>query len=145
MIIRKNNKEDINTLVNLWYQTSVKAHNFVNRDYWKAAEDDMRQKYIPMSETYVIEEDNQVHGFVSMLDNYLAAIFVDHRFQSRGYGKELLNYIKEKRDIIKLKVFKKNTRACDFYLKNDFVIKEELRDDELNEIEYLMVWEKDNS
>ncbi|SFM00468.1 GNAT family N-acetyltransferase [Halanaerobium salsuginis] len=67
----------------------------------------MREKYIPMSDTYIIEDNNHLYGFVSMLDNYLAAIFIDEKFQKKGLGKSLLEYVKKDRAYIELKVFKK--------------------------------------
>ncbi|MCM3763879.1 hypothetical protein [Neobacillus niacini] len=53
----------------------------------------------------------------------------------------MLNFIKSKRETIQLlKVYKKNNKAVDFYLKNGFVIKEELLDDLTGEEEFLMEW-----
>ncbi len=79
-----------------------------------------------------------------MVDNYLAALFIDAKYQGEGHGKELLNYIKKRREKIQLKVYKKNNKAVIFYLRNGFVIKEELLDEETSEKEFLMEWE-DNS
>ncbi|WP_237446597.1 GNAT family N-acetyltransferase [Shimazuella alba] len=81
------------------------------------------KKVIPMSETYVISNEKDVVDFVSMVDNYLAALFIDVKHQGGGYGKRLLNFIKSQREYIQLKVYKKNNKAVDFYLKNGFVIK----------------------
>lgn len=142
MRIRKNNKEDIYKLVNLWYEVSLEAHNFIDKEYWKTAKVDMKEKYIPNSETYILENNNELYGFISMIENYLAAIFVDDKFQSQGFGKKLLDYVKKDRDYIELKVFKKNNRAYNFYSKNGFKIKEKLIDKNLKEEEYLMIWNK---
>jgi putative acetyltransferase len=140
--IRENNKDDICKLVNLWYGVSLEAHNFIDKEYWKKAKTDMKEKYIPSSETYILENNNELYGFISMIENYLAAIFVDYKFQSQGFGKKLLDYVKKDRDYIELKVFKKNNRAYNFYAKNGFKIKEKLIDKNLKEEEYLMIWNK---
>ena len=68
--------EDIDHLVQLWYTVSIKAHHFISPDYWHGAKEKMRSEYLPGSETYVARIDNQIVGFVSMLDAYLAAIFI---------------------------------------------------------------------
>ncbi len=141
-MIRKMSREDIGKLVELWYEASLDAHDFIDKEYWEKAQEDMAKKYIPQSDTFVIEEDNEVQAFISMIDNYLAAIFVDKKFQRQGYGKKLLDYVKEQKDRIELKVFKKNSRACQFYLRNGFTIKQELDSESLDEKEYLMVWER---
>ncbi len=96
----------------------------------------MEGKYLPMSETYVIS------NFVSLVDDYLAALFIDVKHQGQGYGKRLLNFIKERRENIQLKVYKKNRNAVNFYVMNGFVIKKELLDEQTVEEEFLMGWER---
>lgn len=140
MSIRSNKKTEINKLVEIWYEGSLIAHDFIDKDYWKSQRMEMEEKYIPMSETYVVSNEKGVVGFISMIDNYLAALFIDVKHQGEGYGKRLLNFIKSQRENIQLKVYKKNNKAIDFYLKNGFVIKEELLDKLTAEEEFLMEW-----
>ncbi|MGE6541507.1 N-acetyltransferase [Bacillus luti] len=142
MNIRLNKKTEVNKLLEIWYEGSVIAHDFIDKDYWKSQRTEMKEKYLPMSETYVISNEEDIVGFVSMVDNYLAALFIDVKHQGEGYGKELLNFIKRQRDNIKLKVYKKNNNAVKFYLGNGFVVKEESLDEQTAEEEFLMVWEK---
>ncbi|BDH61844.1 N-acetyltransferase [Lysinibacillus sp. PLM2] len=145
MNIRLNNKTELNKIVEIWYESSLIAHDFINKDYWKSKKTEMKEKYLPMSETYVISNDKDVVGFVSMVDNYLAALFIDVKHQGEGYGKSLLNFVKKQREHIQLKVYKKNNNAVNFYLGNGFVIKEESIDDQTAEVELLMEWENDLS
>ncbi|WP_413380878.1 GNAT family N-acetyltransferase [Alkalihalobacillus sp. 1P02AB] len=141
MNIRLIEKTEINKIVEIWYEGSVISHDFIDKDYWETQQIEMKEKYIPMSETYVVSNEKEVVGFVSMLDNYLAALFIDVKHQGDGYGKGLLNFIKEKREMIQLKVYKKNNNAVDFYLKNGFIITEESVDEQTSENEYSMEWE----
>lgn len=101
-----------------------------------------KKNYLPMAETFVIRNEIEVVGFVSMVDDYLAALFIDVKYQGEGYGIRLLNFIKERRENIQLKVYKKNRNAVNFYVKNGFVIKEELLDGQTDEEEFLMGWER---
>ena len=142
MNIRLNKKTEVNKLLKIWYEGSVIAHDFIDKDYWKSQQTEMKEKYLPMSETYVISNEEDIVGFVSMVDNYLAALFIDVKHQGEGYGKELLNFIKRQGDNIELKVYKKNNNAVKFYLENGFVVKEESLDEQTAEEEFLMVWEK---
>lgn len=142
MNIRLNKKTEVNKLLKIWYEGSVIAHDFIDKGYWKSQQTEMKEKYLPMSETYVISNEEDIVGFVSMVDNYLAALFIDVKHQGEGYGKELLNFIKRQGDNIELKVYKKNNNAVKFYLGNGFVIKEESLDEQTAEEEFLMVWEK---
>ena len=77
-----------------------------------------------------------------MVDNFLAALFVKTNIQGKGVGKKLLNYIKERRETIQLKVYKKNSNSVNFYQKQDFIILSESNEDNTNEIEIIMEWKK---
>jgi len=142
MNIRKNKKTEVNKLVDIWYEGSLLAHDFIDKDYWKSKRKEMEEKYIPMSETYVVSNGEEVVGFLSMVDNYLAALFIDVKHQGKGYGKALLSFIKRQREDIQLKVYKKNDHAVHFYLENGFEIKETLLDEQALEEEFLMEWKK---
>jgi putative acetyltransferase len=138
--IRKSNENDLDVLVALWYEVSIKAHDFIDSQYWDFQKSDMKEKYLPMAVTYVIEDSKKIVGFISMVENYLAAIFIDNENQGKGYGKKLLDHIKKEKQCIQLKVYKKNEASCRFYLKNNFIIAEETMDEATGEKEYLMLW-----
>ncbi|SER01714.1 N-acetyltransferase [Piscibacillus halophilus] len=142
MDIRLNKENEIDSLVNIWYEGSLLAHDFIDKNFWKSHCTKMKEEYLPNSETYVVTDKGEIVGFISMVESYLAALFIDHNHQSKGYGKELLNFIKEQRDAIQLKVYKKNDKAINFYLKNGFVEVEELQDEKTGEREILMEWER---
>lgn len=142
MLIRRYKENEIDHIVELWYKVSIIAHNFISEKYWEAGKKQMHGVYIPMSDTYVIEDNENIAGFISMVDNYLAAIFIGTQYQNKGYGKKLLDYIKEQKDYLELKVYKKNSKTVDFYLKNGFEIKEESMDEDTKEAEYFMKWVK---
>ncbi|MCM3762090.1 GNAT family N-acetyltransferase [Alkalihalobacillus oceani] len=143
MNIRLNKKTEVNKIVEIWYEGSLIAHDFIDKNYWTSQQTEMEEKYIPMSETYVVSNAKDIVGFVSMVNNYLAALFIDVKHQGGGYGKGLLDFVKRQRETIQLKVYKKNMKAVEFYLKNDFVIKGETIDEQTSEEEYLMEWKKD--
>ncbi|WP_291583899.1 GNAT family N-acetyltransferase [Clostridium sp. UBA6640] len=140
MNIRKYNENEINYIVELWCEVSKKSHDFINPKYWEEKKEDMAIEYIPMSETYVIEDNGKILGFVSMVDNYLAALFIDSNYHNKGYGNKLLNFVKERRDEIQLNVYEKNKKAYGFYLRNGFILKDELIDNDTGEKDYLMIW-----
>jgi putative acetyltransferase len=144
MEIRKMESHDIKKVVELWYETSLQAHDFISPDYWKENKEAMAGKYLPESETYLAMEEGNIVGFVSMIDNYLAAIFIKTDKQGSGTGKKLLNYIKERRATIQLKVYKKNSGSVQFYEKQGFKIRSENKEEITNEIEFVMEWNKYN-
>lgn len=104
----------------------------------------MVKDILPQAEIYVYEDDrtNQINGFIGLTDNYIAGIFVREAIQSRGIGKQLLNYAKEMKSTMSLSVYQKNTRAIFFYQREQFVIQSENIDDSTNEKEFIMIWSK---
>jgi putative acetyltransferase len=80
----------------------------------------MVKDILPQAEIYVYEDDrtNQINGFIGLTDNYIAGIFVREAIQSRGIGKQLLNYAKEMKSTMSLSVYQKNTRAIFFIREN---------------------------
>lgn len=142
MRIRKFREEDVERLVEIWFKGSIKAHYFISPEYWSSKKLDMKDTYLPQSDTYVIEGDEMILGFGSMVDHYLAALFVDTDHQKKGYGKRLVEFVKHNHQHIELKVYQQNHQAVNFYLLNEWVIKEETLDAETSEKEYVMVWKK---
>ena len=142
MKIRKLENSDIPEVVELWYETSIEAHDFISPDYWKANMEAMATVYLPGSETYLAVEKERIIGFIAMMDNYLAAIFVQVNMLGYGIGTKLLNHMKEKKETIKLTVYKKNPKSIHFYKKHGFKILSENLDENTDEIELLMEWNK---
>ena len=142
IIIRKIEKEEIPEVVELWYETSIKAHDFISNKYWKTNKVEMQKKYIPNSETYVAEKDKIIVGFISLMDDYLAAIFVKPEEQGKYIGTTLLNYIKDSKKKLKLKVYSKNIKSIEFYKAKGFSVQSESIDENTDEKELLMEWVK---
>ena len=103
----------------------------------------MMSNYLPDSETYLAISDGMIIGFVAMVGNYLAALFIACKMQGNGTGKKLLNFIKENRSSIQLKAYKNNARAVEFYRNQGFNVIAEDKDDETGETEFLMEWKKE--
>ena len=140
--IRELDKEDIESVVNIWYEASDIAHNFIPERYWKDNKDLMVSKYIPMSETYLACEGNNILGFIAVIDDYLAALFVKPELQGKGIGSLLLNHIKTLREKLQLKVYVKNKNSVEFYKAKGFSVLSESTDENTGEKEFVMEWNK---
>ena len=142
-MIRKFKEDDLNTVMQIWFDTNIKAHHFISRQYW-IDNYEMVKDILPKKEIYVYEDDNinQINGFIGLMDNYIAGIFVNKNNQSRGIGKQLLDYVKEIKETLNLSVYQKNIRAISFYQREQFVIQFEHIDNDNNEKEFIMIWSK---
>ena len=104
----------------------------------------MRNVYLPGSDTYVFEDEKtkSVQGFISMVGNYLAAIFVIPEAQGTGIGKALIEYVKKIYPEITLRVYAKNEPSVAFYEKQGFRFVEKHVEGETGEQELVMKWNR---
>ncbi|WP_177764466.1 N-acetyltransferase [Flavobacterium sp. I3-2] len=142
MKIRKMEIRDVSMLADLWLKTSLTAHSFIPEKYWIENKILMVEKYLPNSEVYVAEEMNNILGFVALIENQIASIFVDERQQGKGIGSLLLDYVKDLRSEMTLNVYQKNQKSVNFYKTKGFNILEETIDEPTGEKEFKMQWNK---
>lgn len=140
-MIRKLQKNDINTVAKIWLDTNIKAHNFIDKSYWESNFNYVKKAFLK-SEIYIYLDNDIIQGFIGLTDNYIEGIFVKDDMQSKGIGKLLLDYVKNIKDNLTLYVYQKNIRAIKFYQREGFKIQSQNIDIETNESEYLMSWRK---
>lgn len=138
-MIRKLNTSDIDKVMDIWIKSTIKAHNFINKEYWQNSYDTVKNVYIPISDTFVYEDDEGIKGFISIINNdFIGALFVDTYYQGNGIGKKLINYAMNKYDDLKLAVYKENKTSVKFYLNRGFKIVSEQINDDSGHSEYIM-------
>ena len=140
-MIRKFEINDIDEVMQIWQNENIKAHQFIPKEYWENNYNFVKE-VLPNAEIYVYVIKEKIVGFVGVNNNYVEGIFVDTNYQGDGIGTSLLNKVKENRDNLILSVYKKNVNAINFYKKNGFMIVCEKIDENTNEIEYTMNWNK---
>ena len=139
-MIRELQKADINKVANIWLDTNITAHYFIPAQYWQN-NFELVKELLLQATVYVYEHNQVIQGFIGLNDEYVEGIFVSDEMQSRGIGKILLDYIKDKKDRLQLKVYQKNVRAMSFYQREGFTIQSEEMDEFTREKEYVMNWE----
>ena len=139
-MIKQYNKTQLDQIMAIWLQANIKAHDFIPSSYWQ---DNFLQvkNLLPEAELLVFEEDDVVKGFIGLVGDYVAGIFVRQCFQRQGIGKSLLEEVKQRYSLLELNVYEKNTFAVAFYNKQGFVTVKKKIDPATSEKEYLMRWE----
>ena len=140
-MIRALQKADINRVADIWLDTNLKAHSFISAQYWESNYE-LVKEMLSQAEVYVYEDGQKIQGFIGLSDEYIEGIFVPEKMQSQGIGKLLLNYIKDKKDALRLNVYQKNTRAIHFYQREGFEIQCEGLDEATGEKDYVMIWQQ---
>lgn len=140
-MIRKLQETDIDRVAELWLDTNIKAHSFIDSKYWKDNFETVKEMFL-QAEVYVYEKEAKILGFIGLDEDYIAGIFVCDEAQSCGIGKMLLDYVKNSKSTLSLNVYQNNIRAMNFYLREKFEVQSEGIDKDTGEKDYLMKWEK---
>lgn len=138
-MIRQFKETDIEKIMDIWLNVNIEVHNFIDADYWKS-NFEMVKRSMYNAEIYVYEDNNIILGFIGLIDNHIAGVFVGSNFRSQGTGKALIDYVKNIKNKITLNVYDKNSRAIDFYKREGFKVSAKNIDDDTGEREYEMLW-----
>ncbi len=142
-IERFSDQSEIEKVTEIWLEASRRAHHFIDFSFWENNVAAMRGIYIPRSETWIYRgATHQIEGFMSLVGNDLASIFVHPAFQNNGIGSRLITKAKVLRDELLLSVYAKNADAIGFYKKQNFIAEERRIDQNTGEEEVVMRWRK---
>lgn len=138
-MIRQLQNKDIDKIMEIWLESTIDAHKFISKEYWNENYNIVKDMYIPMSKTFVYEDNDDIRGFISVINNdFIGALFVEKNYQGQGIGKSLIDYAKNLYDNLSLAVYKENEKALEFYKKMGFKIISENINEDTNCVEYIM-------
>lgn len=137
-MIRKYREADIDQILDIWLSASIQAHAFVGSAFWKSKVGEMRDVYIPASETFVFEADGQIAGFYCLYGDTLAAVFVSPSLQGQGIGSALMDDAKSRRTCLQLSVYSQNAPGINFYKQHGFITLNEQIDEQTGHPEFIM-------
>ena len=140
-MIRNFQESDLDVLMRIWLNANISAHSFVPEKYWTGHFGQVRE-LLPQAELYIYEDDHTgaIRGFIGLMDDYIAGIFVADGSRSQGIGRQLLDYARVRKQHLSLHVYEKNQRAVGFYLREHFQVKEQRVDADTGETELVMEW-----
>ncbi len=142
-MVRRMEETDLDSVMQIWLESNIKAHDFIPKEYWENNFASVREMVFEAEVyVYVTGCGGEVAGFLGMMEDYLAGIFVRGGMRSRGIGKCLLCFAKKEKRRLSLHVYRKNERALRFYEREGFLRREETADRGTGEMEILMEWEK---
>ncbi|MGY3820756.1 N-acetyltransferase [Ligilactobacillus salivarius] len=140
-MIREFQISDTQIVIQLWLAGNEDAHSFIAKEYWQANFEEV-EKQLLKANIFVYDLNGEIKGFIGLMDEYIAGIFVDKAYRSQGIGRQLLEYVKQLHSTLSLNVYQKNERALRFYRENGFTIVSKQNDEHTGEIEFTMIWNK---
>ncbi len=128
-IVRKYNNSDLDGVLSSWENASKIAHPFLMEDFLAQERKNIPELYLPNADTWVVEDDNQVIGFISLIGKEVGAIFLQPEHQGKKIGKLMMDKAQELHGDLEVEVFEKNSIARNFYSQYGFkLIKEKIHD-----------------
>lgn len=140
-MVRELQEPDLDRVADIWLETNLKTHYFIPAQYWKRNFKLVKEMLL-QAEVYIYWNNQRIHGFIGLRNEYIEGIFVSDEIQSQGIGKILMNYVKGKRKKLILNVYQKNIRAISFYKREGFEIRCSGFDEATGEKDYVMAWQQ---
>jgi putative acetyltransferase len=119
--IRKYTDNDLDEVLSAWENASRLAHPFLTNKLMETTRKNIPVVLLPKTDTWVYEREGVVVGFISLIGNEVAALFVQPAFHGTGAGRALVDKARELHGDLEVEVFEINTIGLQFYLKYGFV------------------------
>jgi putative acetyltransferase len=120
MQIRQYRESDLEAVLSSWEKATILAHPFMTDDFIAQERKNVAEIYIPNTDTWVVEIDGSVEGFIALMGNEVGAIFLQPQFHGRGAGKALMDKARELHGDLEVEVFKENAIGRKFYSRYGF-------------------------
>ncbi len=124
-IVRQYKDSDLDGVLSSWENASRIAHPFLKKDFLAQERKNIPELYIPNADTWVVEADNQVAGFIALIGNEVGAIFLQPEHQGKKLGKLMMDKAQELHGDMEVEVFEKNSIGRNFYEQYGFKLIEE--------------------
>ncbi|MEA5511780.1 GNAT family N-acetyltransferase [Crocosphaera sp. UHCC 0190] len=120
MQIRQYEKSDLDAVLSSWETATRLAHPFMTDEFIAQERINVAEIYMPNTDTWVVELDSQVKGFIALMGNEVGAIFLQPECHGQGVGKSLMDKAQELHGDLEVEVFKENSIGRKFYSRYGF-------------------------
>lgn len=125
MLIRRYRNSDLEAVLSSWESATRVAHSFMTDEFIAQERINVAEIYLPNTETWVLEIDGEVKGFIALMGNEVGAIFLQPESHGNGLGKALMDKAQQIHGDLELEVFKQNSMGRKFYSDYGFTQLEE--------------------
>lgn len=124
-LIRQYEESDLEAVLHSWESAVKIAHPFLKEEFLDTERYNIPNVYLPNTDTWVAQVDQQVVGFIALMGNEVGAIFLDPKFHGRGIGKALMDKAQEIHGTLEVEVFRANPIGRKFYSQYGFELQAE--------------------
>ena len=125
-LIRPYRSDDLDSVMSAWENATELAHPFLPEAFLEGERYNIPHVYMPNTDTWVIEVDGFVAGFIALIDNEVGALFLEPAFHGQGLGRALMDKARELHGKLEVEVFRDNAIGRKFYAGYGFTPLREL-------------------
>ena len=114
----------MDAVLEIWIRGSLQTHGFIEESYWERQKERLRENLLSHAITavYCDPTTERIGGFISLVENFIVALYVAPEEQGRGIGHNLHKRAKYLYPVLELSVYTENRAALSFYLREGFQI-----------------------
>ena len=120
MQIRQYENSDLNAVLSSWETATRLAHPFMTDEFIAQERINVAEIYMPNTDTWVVDIDGNIEGFIALMGNEVGAIFLQPTHHGKGAGKALMDKAQELHGDLVVEVFKVNKIGRKFYSRYGF-------------------------
>lgn len=114
-MIREYLSKDTESLISIWRAASALAHPFLPHEFIEQEAGNLRNLYLPNTETWVCDDGEEPIGFIALLDNEIGGLFLAPAFHGHGLGKAMVDHAVALKGPLRVEVFERNPIGRQFY------------------------------
>jgi putative acetyltransferase len=118
--IRQYETSDLNAVLSSWETATRLAHPFMTDEFIAQERINVAEIYMPNTDTWVVDIDGSIEGFIALMGNEVGAIFLQPTHHGKGAGKALMDKAQELNGDLEVEVFKENKIGREFYSRYGF-------------------------
>jgi putative acetyltransferase len=119
--IRQYEVSDLDAVLSSWENATRLAHPYLTEEFLAQERINTAEIYLPNTDTWVIEIEGEVVGFIALMGNEIGGFFVHPAHHGKGAGKALMDKAQELHGYLEVEVFKENPIGRRFYSRYGFV------------------------
>lgn len=137
--LNENDEKTLDSLLAIWLEGNLQAHSFIPKNYWLDNQVAVREG-LAQARIFVKETDGKAVGFLGLVEEEIAGLFVKEQFQKQGIGEALIQRVKDEKTILTLNVYQNNQAALLFYERQGFRRVRHQIEPQTQQKEWLMRW-----